>query len=335
LNDQKQTGLLDYLVDLLAKAMDAVGLNGTRLRWKWRQKRLEMGEAGLKREIMIRSARVKHKMCPGCRALVPRSARTCPECGRGLASVSAPGIGRMLSNILPGATATTSLLLLVNGFWFALTIMAQMKAGRSGGGGFSLFGSFDWELLVRFGAGLSVYVPEVGTGGEWWRLVTPIFLHAGLIHFFFNSYVLLQLGPVSEEIFGTARFWVIYLCCGLAGSAVSQLTRPVTTIGASGAIMGLMGLLLVYGWRRGGALGESLKASMLRFGIYIIVFSLLVPGIDHLNHAGGFACGALMAFVVPAGSYRGRAESTFWRVAGLVGVLLVLLAFYRVAASAI
>jgi rhomboid protease GluP len=339
LNDQdQQTGLVDRLVDAVARVMDALGLNGTRLRWKWNQKRIQMGEAGLKGEILMRSARGKHKMCPGCRALVARSARTCPECDRELATVSAPGIGRMLANVLPGATAATSLLLLVNGFWFALMIMAQIKAG-DGAGGFSLFRNFDVELAVRFGAGLSeprLLSDGSATGGEWWRIITPIFLHWGLLHFFFNSYVLLQLGPIVEENFGTARFWVIYLACGISGSLVSQLPRFVITAGASGAIMGLMGLLLVYGWRRGGALGESLKASMLRFGVYILVFSLLMwRTMDHYNHAGGFVCGALLAFVVPSGAYRNKAESTFWQVASLVGVLLVLFAFYKVAGSAI
>jgi membrane associated rhomboid family serine protease len=335
-SENKETGLIDRIVDLLARAMDALGLNGTRLRWKWNRKRMQLAESGVRTEIFWRSARGKHKMCPGCRALVPRSARNCPECGRGLASVSAPGIGRVLANVLPGATAATSLILLVNGFWFVLMIMAQIKGSVGSGEGVSLFGSFDGELLVRFGSGLSVPValPDGSvTGGEWWRIVTPIFLHAGLLHFFFNSYVILQLGPMVEGIFGTARFWTVYLSCGIAGSMASQLPREVNTIGASGAAMGLIGLLLVYGWRHGGALGESLKASMIRFLIYIAVFSLVFPGIDHFNHAGGFACGALLALVVPTGEYRGRGEAAFWQAASLAGVLVVLWAFYNVAAS--
>jgi membrane associated rhomboid family serine protease len=117
---------------------------------------------------------------------------------------------------------------------------------------------------------------------------------------------------------------------------VSQLPRFTITAGASGAIMGLMGLLLVYGWRRGGALGESLKASMLRFGVYILVFSLLMWNrMDHFNHAGGFACGALLALLVPDGAYRNRAEQVLWQLLSVAGVLLVVLAFYRVASSAL
>ena len=90
--------------------------------------------------------------------------------------------------------------------------------------------------------------------------------------------------------------------------------------------MGLMGLLLVYGWRRGGALGESLKASMIRFVVYI---ADLQPGLcaamDHFNHLGGFVCGALLAFVVPDGGLPQPGRALFWQVLSVAGVLLVAL----------
>jgi rhomboid protease GluP len=283
---------------------------------------------------MLRSARGRHKMCTSCRALVPRSASKCPECGESLATVRAPGISRLLANVFPGITTATSLLLLVNGFWFVMMLVAQAKAGGSNGLG--LFSAFDLEMIVRFGAGLSQprqLSDGVVTGGEWWRLVTPIFLHGGLLHFFFNSYVLLQLGPVAEEIYGTKRFWVIYLACGIAGSAASQFPRFVITVGASGAIMGLMGLLLVYGWRRGGVFGQNLKSAMLRYAVYIVVLSFVLRGmhIDHWNHAGGFLCGALLALIVPDQSTESRGANLAWDVAAVAGVLLVLFAFYQVA----
>jgi rhomboid protease GluP len=321
-------GWLDRLVDWLASGLDALGLNGTRLRWKWNQRRARLAESGLRAEILWRSARSRHKMCPACRALVPRGASRCAECGETLASVRAPGIGRLLANVLPGVTAATSLILLANGFWFLMTLMAFMRSGQGG----SLLGSFGGELLYRFGSG---YSPAT-LSGEWWRIVTPVFLHGGILHFFFNSYVLVQLGPVVEDEFGTERFWVMYLLCGIAGSALSQFVQQhVNTVGASGALMGMMGLLLVYGWRTGGARGEALRRSMLRFAAYILIFSLLVRGIDHVNHIGGFLCGALLGWIVPGGGFRGRAAATAWKTAAIAGVLLVLFSFYKVAASAV
>lgn len=328
-------GPLDRLVEHVAQAMNSLGLNGTRLLWKWRQKRQQFGETGFRGEILWRSARGRHKMCPACRSLVERTVSRCPECGESLHAVQAPGVGRLVVNLVPGITAAASLITLVNGFWFATMILAQIRSGSASG--MPLFG-FDPEFLVRFGSGLSrpTHLPGGGVaGGEWWRLVTAMFLHAGLLHFVFNTFLLIQLGPLVEEAYGTARFWIVYLSCGVAGSLTSQLPRFVNTVGASGAIMGLIGLLLVHGYRHGGSLlGQSMKNLLVRLVIYSVILSLAFPGIDHLNHAGGLAAGALLALVVPFGPPPSRGAATFWQLLALAGVLLVLVAFYHVAVQA-
>jgi rhomboid protease GluP len=329
MSDQPQPGILDRLVDLIAGVMDMIGLNGTRFRWRWHNRKAQIGEAGLKTEIAWRSAKTKHKMCPSCRALVPRGVKSCPECGQGLAGVRAPGVGRLLSNILPGATATTSLLLLVNGLFFMLMLILPPAAGTGGqAGGLARLMSFNTYDLLRLGGGLGSLVMH---DGEWWRLVTSIFLHGGLIHFGFNSYVLLQLGPLAEETYGTERFWVIYLWSGIAGNLLAQFLRPgVPVVGASGAIVGLIGLLLAYGIRRGGVIGGNIRSVMTRYAIYILVFSLL-PGISLLSHAGGFVGGFLLGLVIPAGALKGRQSALLFQGLALAGVVLVLWSFYQVA----
>ncbi len=332
---EEKPGLLDRAVELLARLMSSLGLNGNRMLWRWSRRRERMAETGVRTEILWRSTKGRHKMCRSCRALVDRGARDCPECGASLQAVRAPGVGRLLTNLMPGLTAATSLIMLVNGFWFVVMLMAQMQ---SGAGDTSLFGGFNSELIVRFGSGLSrqrLLPSETVVGGEWWRLITPIFLHGGIIHFLFNSYLLVRLGPLVEELFGTTRYWVIYLSCGIAGSMTSQLPRFVNTVGASGAIMGLIGLLLVYGYRRGGGvLGQSMKSLVMRLAMYTIVLSLLFNfNIDHLNHLGGFLCGAGLALIMPRGEFRTRAEAGFWQFLSLAGVLLVLVAFAQVAAQ--
>ena len=325
--EEERPGLLDRAVELLARLMNSIGLNGTRLLWKWNRRRGQLAETGRKTEILWRSAKGKHKMCRSCRALVARSARSCPECGASMAGVKGPGLGRLLSNLLPGTTTATSLLLLVNGLFFVLMLMPGGGPETGRPAGLAGMMRFDFYTILRFGGGRGGLVL---VDGEWWRLITPIFLHGGLIHFGFNTYVLLQLGPMIEELYGTRRFWVIYLASGIAGNLASQLLRPgVNVIGASGAICGLIGLLLAYGMRRGGPAGEQIKQGMLRYAVYILIFSLL-PGISLLSHVGGFVGGLLVGLAVPVGALRDRGQTLAWQLLSVAGVLLVLLAFYQV-----
>jgi rhomboid protease GluP len=320
--DPNKPNLLDSIVDGLAGLLDALGLNGKRLRWKWSQKRSNVSEQSLKTEMAWRAAKAQHKMCSECRALIDRSAKTCPECGSSLSKVRTPGVTRSLSNMFPGIGSVTGLILLVNGFDFLLLMMAHVKAGIDIG----LFANFDWELMVRFGGGLSVpYQLTDGsvTGGEWWRLVTPLFTHGSMMHFFFNSFLLVQLGPLAQQLYGS-RLWPIYLLCGLSGSAASMLTRPTMTVGASGAIMGLIGLLLVNGLRNRNQLGQAMKSLLVRLVLYTVVLSF-VFSIDHRAHGGGFLCGALLAYLIPEG--QAKASAQLWKVLSILGVLLVLAAF--------
>ena len=325
MSDDKGGELLDQLVSLLARAMDAMGLNGKRLRWKWTLRKKQMAEQKEEASVMLRSARGAHKMCPSCRALVPRSSRTCSECGASLSGVTSPGFGRVLAQIFPGATAATSLILLVNGFWFAMMLMAQMKTGE--GGGLGLLRAFDGRMLYRFGSGYGIAILY----GEWWRLITPIFLHGGILHFGFNSYVLLQLGPLVEAEYGRDRFWIVYLTCGIAGNVLAALFVPgIPVVGASGAIFGLVGILIVHSGRRGGFGGQQLRSRLMRWAFLMFVISLM-PGISLSAHAGGFLGGLALGLVVPAGEIRNRAAARAWEILAVACALLVLFSFYKIA----
>jgi rhomboid protease GluP len=322
--DQPQLTLLDRLVELLANAMNAVGLNGTRLQWKWRQRRHQLGEQGLRTEMTWRSAKGKHKMCRSCRALVDRSARTCPECGASLAGIQAPGMGRAISNAMPGLSSATSLIMLVNG---ALFVLMMMWPGGEQESGFGRLMRFDGYTTFRFGAANQFAVLQAG---EWYRVVAANFLHGGLIHFGFNTYVLLQLGPLVERLFGTHRFWVFYLVTGISGMAAATVFRPNPVVGASASICGLVGLLLAYSMRDKTGAAEHLKRAMLQFSFMILIISFF-PGISLEAHAGGFATGFVIGWV---GLFTGRQDeraAKAWQLASLAGIAIVLYSFYQVA----
>jgi rhomboid protease GluP len=325
LREDEDGGLLDRLVGLLAEVMDAVGLNGRRLRWKWTQRKKQMAERKEEASVMLRSARGAYKMCPSCRALVPRTSRTCSECGASLSGVTTPGFGRVLAQIFPGATAATSLILLVNGFWFAMMLMAQMKTGE--GGGLGLLSAFDGRMLYRFGSGYGIAVLY----GQWWRLITPIFLHGGILHFGFNSYVLLQLGPLVESEYGRDRFWIVYLACGIVGNVLAAVFAPShPVVGASGAIFGLIGVLIVHSGRRGGFGGQQLRRRLIQWAFLMFVISLM-PGISLSAHAGGFLAGLALGWVVPAGEIHNRSAARVWEILAVACVLLVVYSFYQIA----
>ena len=279
----------------------------------------------MRTEMFVRSARGRHKMCPECRSLVPRSAGTCPECGASLAMVRGPGLGRALGNLFPGLTGTTGLILLANGILFALMLATpgyDLGAGPPPEGLRRLW-QFDGGTLYRFGACIGGSLET----GQWWRLVAPIFLHGGILHFAFNSMVFLQLAPLVEREYGTDRFAVIYVGTGVVSFVFSEILSGRPTVGASGAVCGLVGLLLVHGARRGAG---ALRSAMGQYALYVLVFSFL-PGVSLTAHLGGFLAGAAFGAVVPWGPARSRGAALAWQILALGCLLLVLAAFWMVA----
>lgn len=315
----------DRAVEAVAKFLDSVGMNGTRLRWRWNQRQRLIGEQGARAEQLWRSTRAPHKMCPHCRALVPRSARRCTECGESLRGVASPGLTRVLSNLLPGISGATSLLVLVNGLLFLLMLMVPAPAGSEGAQGFQRLLGMDPGTLLRFGAG---YGQLTFLYGEWWRLITPIFLHGGLLHIAMNTYALLQLGPLTEHTYGRDRFVVVYLLSGVGGFFASQIFGTFT-VGASASLSGLVGLLLVYAYRHHG--GTTFKQVMLQNAILLVLVSFAFPVVDWRAHMGGLATGALFGLAVRPGSPRSGAGERAWTVAAGACVLLVLVAFWQLA----
>lgn len=137
--------------------------------------------------------------------------------------------------------------------------------------------------------------------GEWWRLVTPMFLHAGVAHLGVNSFSLYIIGPQVERSYGYWKFAVLYLLAGVAGAEASFVFSPYPSVGASGALFGLVGALLPLLYRNREVLADTRRR--ITSLIQVIVLNLiigLIPGIDDWAHAGGLAGGlALGWFATP------------------------------------
>lgn len=136
--------------------------------------------------------------------------------------------------------------------------------------------------------------------GQYWRLVTPIFLHAGLLHIVFNMYALYALGPQIEAPYGYLRFGLIYVLSGITGVVLSMALNPFRSVGASGAIFGLIGALGAYLYRHRKAFGGYGQRRLTNV-VTIAAINLLIglsPGIDNWGHLGGLLGGTTLAVLI-------------------------------------
>jgi membrane associated rhomboid family serine protease len=200
----------------------------------------------------------------------------CPECSRQRTKVRT-------AQTLTGEPTLT---------YIIIGICVIVQLGQSLSGGSTVSGGLGGSELFRQGA---LFGPAVAAG-DYWRLVTSGFLHAGLLHLLFNMYLLYILGTMLEPTIGRLRFGIIYFVSLLCGSFGVLLASPNSfAVGASGAVFGLMGAAVVILRNR----GIDPRQSGLPFLIGLnLLFTFLVPGISIGAHLGGLFGGALTAVLL-------------------------------------
>lgn len=156
-------------------------------------------------------------------------------------------------------------------------------------------GSRNATVLIEFGARFTPLIRE----GQYWRLLTNIFLHAGYLHILFNMYGLFNLGSVLERLYGPTRFLFLYLCSGVAGSVVSWLATQSLSVGASGAVFGVAGVMVVYGFKHKNTIPHEMTSSFGKGALPFIALNLYLgfshPQIDNYAHIGGLLAGMLLS----------------------------------------
>ncbi len=227
------------------------------------------------RETGVRCSNCERPICPDCMTSTPVGMR-CPECARQSTRARTIRHGSEEPSL-------TYLLIGLN----VLVALGSVLGGASASGG-----SVGGSTLIQDGA-VSRFAIEQG---EYWRLLTAGFLHAGFFHLFFNMFSLYILGGMLEPAIGRLRFGLIYFVSLLTGSFGALLVEPDSlTVGASGAIFGLMGAAVVVMRNRGIPLMES------GLGIWIglnLLITFTVPNISIGGHIGGLVGGALAALVL-------------------------------------
>jgi membrane associated rhomboid family serine protease len=168
--------------------------------------------------------------------------------------------------------------------------------------------------------------PDVAQGG-WWRLITAAFLHASILHIGFNMYVLYAIGSHVEQYLGRARFLALYLVAGLAGSAGALVLTPLSvTVGASGAIFGMLGAWLIIEWQTTGRLaGNAMTWIVINLALSFAIANISIGG-----HVGGLIGGILVTLSF-ANWGRGHAASGKIGVAGFAGLIAVAIASVGIA----
>ena len=155
-------------------------------------------------------------------------------------------------------------------------------------------GSTNSETLINWGAKVNYLIAD----GEWWRLITPIFLHIGILHLLMNSIALYYVGPLIERIFGNSRFLFIYLFAGFSGVFASYLLSPSLSAGASGAIFGCFGALLYFAWQFPKLFFRVMGWNVIIIIIINLIFGFTIQGIDNAGHIGGLVGGFLATAIV-------------------------------------
>ena len=256
------------------------------------------------RETGVSCSNCGRPICPDCMVYAAVGIK-CPECA-GQTTVAARKAQRQARGRPLGGTGRIT----VTKALVAANVLVYLLAVASSSGGFTPSDQFivDWGL----------YGPFIAEG-EWWRMVTAAFLHANLIHILFNMLMLWWFGQALEAAVGAWRFAGIYAVSALAGSAGALLLAPETfTVGASGAVFGILGAGLVLERQQIWVFGGS----ALGVVVLNVVFSFLIARISIGGHIGGLVGGALAVLVL---SGFGRGHAVYGRidaltVAGLVGV---------------
>jgi rhomboid protease GluP len=291
-------------------------------------------------------------MCRHCRSLVGAGETSCHVCGSPVAPVAAPAVPLHERYAMIYARAVLSRPYIFTIVFLVANLFVFMLMWESSGMSSTvLWGGFPEPVLLAYGAKTNYLIRF---NHEWWRLVTPVFIHVNLPHVLINMYSLWIIGPWVEKLYGSAKFVLFWVLTGIAGVLASYLTvipgaRPgliasfliksmdEPSAGASGALFGLVGVLFVFGIKYRHELPEGFKRA---FGTGMLPVILLNLGIgflgrgfiDNAAHMGGLLSGAALASVM---SYKRPGRSAgmtiAWRVTQIAALLLVLVSFVMVA----
>src|ERR1700730_14991135 len=265
------------------------------IRWRYKLDRLRGQLAG-----MFRSdpKQMRPQLCPACGTLAGATATKSHQCGASMRhsfAAASKSLRRWMPQTSPVTYAVLTICCVMFGLSMVITARMQGFASPSGGplGMLTNLGGIATQVNYRLGASL----PLAYNLGLPWRFITAIFLHGSILHIVFNMWVLMDLGPMVEELYGSTRYMFLFVASGAAGYLLSSAVGNLS-VGASGSLLGLIGVLLAATTGRKSLAAQSLRSALIRWLIYIGVLGLIMRGTDNFAHLGGLAAGHLLRRVV-------------------------------------
>jgi membrane associated rhomboid family serine protease len=261
------------------------------------------------RETRVSCSECGRGVCPDCMVFAPVGIRCLDHASQGRGPAK-PALRRRARSTRTGFLnqegVVTRILVGANIAVFLVNLLQGASLNRNGGALFE-----DWLLIAQAinSDGQLIGVAE----GQWYRMLTSAFLHGGIIHLAFNMYFLWIIGTAMETVLGRWRYIALYVVTALAGSAGALLFAPESpTVGASGALFGILGAAVVFEQQGMNVLGgAALPVALINFAI-----TFFVPNISIGGHLGGFVGGVVCGLAL---SRFGRGHAAYGRL-GLVGV---------------
>lgn len=260
-------------------------------------------------------------LCPNCGKLVSAKSETCFHCGYRNPGMwgYAPAIRNLLSRFM--FADVVSIVCIV---FYVISLALVPSAIFRFTGIFSLLQP-DYLVLGVMGATSRASV----LAGEWWTLITAMYLHGSLLHIVFNLLWVRQLAPEIEDYFGTVRLILIYTASGVFGFIFAIAFSYHGVIGASGAIFGLFGAIVYYGRDRGGAFGRQVYQQTAIWAAFLFFMGFTMDRVSNWAHAGGFIGGYLTAKLV--GYTERRTENAAMKKFALATIAITGVAFAIIA----
>jgi rhomboid protease GluP len=255
-------------------------------------------------------------LCPSCGRITNADAAVCYFCGRRRPGMwgFAPVLRRLVGFDVTRLITVTCIAL------YVISLLLDPTAALRPRGPLDLL-SPSGAALLRLG----MTGAQPWALGWWWTLVTAIYLHGSILHILFNVLWIRQLGPAVEELYGNGRLFVIFTVSGVAGFVLSNVLGVPLTVGASGAIFGLLGAMVAFGRRRGGVFGKMVLRQYGQWALILFLMGFFISGVNNLAHGGGFVGGFFAGLLFEPTD--GRSTSPRDQTLALATIAVTMLAF--------